>query len=114
MNLDKNLNLPQKFSLTEQEKDQVVMYGAKIETFETYKEAKTYFDNVCLFCRALWLTLEANTKLWVDERDACIKMMFSIRWFEGKIAQALENDLPNTGLWEDFIDTFFGGMKKSK
>ncbi len=53
MNLDKNLNLPQKFSLTEQEKDQVVMYGAKIETFETYKEAKTYFDNVCLFCRAL-------------------------------------------------------------
>ena len=43
MKLIANLNVGQKISITEQEKDDFVLHEAKRETFETYEKAKTHF-----------------------------------------------------------------------
>ncbi|MFA7285016.1 MAG: hypothetical protein WC004_04325 [Candidatus Absconditabacterales bacterium] len=121
MKLLTNLNVGQKFTITDQEKDDFVLREAKRETFETYEIAKLYFATVRSFCEAMGCVLDSNTNLWFDVSDYSFKMMIAIKGFEGKIgktvgaeiAAALASKPEDDGV-EDLINNIkniFGGNK---
>lgn len=93
MNLKKNLNVCQKFTLTKAEEDAFVLQEKNRETFQTSKNAKSYFDTVSSFCKGLGFVLDSNTRLWFDVSDYSIKMIFAIKGFEGKIGDTVANEI---------------------
>lgn len=114
MKLTNNLNVGQKLTITNQEREDFVLREAKRETFETYEKAKLHFNTVRSFCEALGFVLDTNTNLWFDASDYSFKMIIAIKGFEGKIGQTVGAEIAAAlanQKKDDGIDEIVGKIK---